>query len=38
MRWLYHIAEAMRKTGVTKRTLLATRYVLEKREGYYEGT
>ena len=27
----------MQKANVTKRLLLATRYVLEKREGYYEG-
>jgi hypothetical protein len=27
----------MQKANVTKTLLLATRYVLEKREGYYEG-
>ena len=31
------MTEAMRKANVTKRLLLATRYVLEQREGYYEG-
>ena len=30
----HHVAEAMRKADVSKRVLLATRYVLEKREGY----
>ncbi len=29
------VTEAMQKANVTKRVLLATRYVLEQREGYY---
>ena len=32
------VYEAMDRVQVSKRILLATRYVLERREGYYEGT
>ena len=31
-------ARAMNRLGLTKRVLIATRYTLERYQGYYEGT